>query len=86
MYCRNHCKSTVTLLPYDVTDGQFTLLPCIGSVPPFSEDTFTVNIDGEVEKELEFTISELTSTFPWKTVVAALQVSLIEVLSSHYLR
>ena len=54
-------------------------------MPPFSEDTFTVNIDGEVEKEFEFTISELASTFPRKTVVAALQVSLIDVLSSLYL-
>lgn len=43
-------------------------------MPPFSEETFTVNIDGEVERELEFTIKELTSTFPRKTVVAALQV------------
>ena len=85
MYCRNHCKSTVTLFSYDVTDGQFALLPCIGSVPPFSEETFTVNIDGEVEKELEFTISELASTFPRKTVVAALQVSFIEVLPSPHL-
>ena len=70
---------------YDVTNRQFTLLHYTGSVPPFSEDTFTVNIDGEVEKELEFTISELASTFPRRTVVAALQVSLTEVLSSIYL-
>ena len=68
-----------------MTDSSPYYPPYIGSVPPFSEDTFTVNIDGEVEKELEFTISELASTFPRKTIVAALQVSLIDVLSSLYL-
>lgn len=44
-------------------------------MPPLSEDAFTVNIDGLVEKELEFTIKELADTFPRKSVVAALQVS-----------
>lgn len=42
-----------------------------GSLPPFSEDTFRVNIDGQVKKELEFTIKELADMFPRKSVVAA---------------
>lgn len=76
VYCRNHCKHSLLRgsrldETRKVKINEFDLT---GDVQKLDDATFTVTIDGLVERDQKLSLDDLKTNFPSKSVVAALQV------------
>ncbi|KAG6896559.1 hypothetical protein C0992_007452 [Termitomyces sp. T32_za158] len=65
-----------SLVEFNITPEDLVYCRNHGPVREFDEETYSITIKGGVDKELQYTISELKNSFPTVQVVAALQVRL----------
>ncbi|KAI0058185.1 molybdopterin binding oxidoreductase [Artomyces pyxidatus] len=69
----NADPDVAALIEFPLTPDDLMYARNHGDIPNIDADSFTLKIDGAVERKLHFTLDELTRAFPHTRVVAAIQ-------------